>query len=98
MKTNLIALRRLDVSDSDNPTYYTYYIHGEKRRGCFHRCRKEHLVGDTSIRQTKGTLYEVRVHEELDWKTVGRGEFGLWLSSFNAIRKERGWEPIVLSD
>ena len=94
VKTNLLMLRRFDEATE---TYYTYFLHGEKRRGCFSRTAKVNFKDDTTIKITKDCLHEIRVLGNTNWKSVGFGEFRLRLASFNAIRKERGWDPVELS-
>ena len=89
----LLMLRRYDV---ESESYITYYLTDDKRAGCYHRKLKENFIGDTTIKPTKGALYEIRVSGNLNWKSLGAGEFKLRLASFNNLRRERGWEPIAL--
>ena len=94
METNLIALRRYDA---ETESYITYYIRDSKKKGCFHRVLKENFNDSTTtIKTTKDKLYEVRIMNG-GWKNVGVGEFRLWLTTFNAARAKRGWEPIILA-
>ena len=91
LKAKILLLRRYDV---ETETYFTYYVHSGKRSGCFHRTPKLDFKDDTSIKTTKGLLYEIRILGNHHWKNIGAGEFQLRLTALNAVRKERGWASI----
>lgn len=92
IRAGLLALRRYD---QETETYYTYYMHG-KKEGYFHRMLKENFDQPTTIKTTKGELYEIRVKGNLNWINVGLGEFRLRLSAFNAVRLGRDLPPMSI--
>ena len=96
MHKKVQTMRFLDLTNPDDPTYVTIYVDGPKF-GYFHRGNKKNLTDTTTIRPNHRRLYEIKFLGG-DWRSIGRTEFMLRLSTINTWRKGKDMPIIAMPE